>query len=212
MKFDRNYLLLGLVILLVLIGCAAYVLYQPVSAAGPAATPTPGLNATPTATSVATVSPTVEPTATPTATPAATPAATATPTAQASVSPTPVYGWPLYNVQFGPAVSPTPTPDPIMGTISGRVINGWDHTTGLHGIYAYVADGDGRPLSPDYLVRTDENGYYLISNLPLGSYSVYISYSENRANNGEGSYVGDATLTTAEPDATMPDQELILPD
>ena len=141
-------------------------------------TPTPGQVQTPSATATPTPVATPSETAVPTTTPVVTPA----PTLQTPASPTPVYGWPLYNMQYGPAVptaTPTPTPAPTTGTISGHIMYNDDP---LPGIFVYIANEDDRTPIGSYSATTDDDGYYEITGVPFGTYFIAISESEESAN------------------------------
>ena len=108
------------------------------------------------------------PTPTPTATASATRTATATPTATQTYTPSPT-----------PTRTPTPTatasPTPAAGQIIGYVFldsngDGWrqgSETAGLAGVSVHARQG-----SATYAVQSGANGWYQLSGLPPGSYTV----------------------------------------
>jgi hypothetical protein len=115
--------------------------------------PTPAPSATPTRTPQETPTPTVSntPAATATATPTASPTTTATPTATRTVTPS-------------PTASSTPTQVPQLGWIRGRVsLQGRSRHAGAT---VHIEGGAS--------TTTNEQGIYLLANLPAGSYTVKV--------------------------------------
>jgi hypothetical protein len=113
-----------------------------------------------------TPTPTGTPTRTPTATPSLTPSATATPTWTPSATATPT-------ASATPTATASPTPAP--GQVIGYVFldsngDGWrqgTETAGLAGVSIHARQG-----SATYSVQSGANGWYQISGLPPGSYTV----------------------------------------
>jgi len=138
-----------------------------VAACGGSPTPTPDVVATLVAEELAAAAtltasaPTATATPLPKSTATDTPAPTATPTATPTPSPTPV---PL-----------TPTLDPTMGRITGRIYLSASGTPVADMTVVLISDSDGQSTK----AKTDAQGYYLFPQLAPGTYRVSVQLGES---------------------------------
>lgn len=111
----RQYAVLAIVLVALIISVSAYGVYNVLYSVSPAPSPSPSSTSTPT--SAPTLSPTVTPTASPSSSPLPTPASTPTPSASPTMQPT-VSASPTLSPSPSPTVAPTPTPTPTPTSVT----------------------------------------------------------------------------------------------
>lgn len=151
-------------------------------------------------------------------------ALTVSPTATPTPTTTPTFAS-FFTCIFGVHIFPGADPmgtyvvnTPVTGSVSGNYTVLYLQGS-FHGITVYLSTTHNLQLygehgilgTPEvinmpinsHIATTDDNGYYMINNVPLGHYYVYITKSPFSAVEGSGMYIQSVDLTATAPNAIV---------